>query len=136
MRRLQGLAARTVDFLGGLCCGFAPRGIPDLQMLSCRGVRVHKAEGVISSCQVHAAIQQCQTLVTKSDVAWAAVVAHGMPGNPLAWIGSDVDVSQGELKGPVLEAAGESVAMMVTLPQGRLCLIACSAEGDAFSTFW
>jgi hypothetical protein len=136
VKKLQGLAAGFADFLGSLCCGFAPRSTCDLAEQGCRGVHVHKSEGVIASCQVHAAVQQCQVLVARGDVAWAAIVTHGMPGNPLAWISSDADLSQGVLKGPALNVAGENTAMVVTLHGGGLCLIVCSGEGDSFSTFW
>lgn len=134
---LRSDAERAVEYLGGLCCGFADDSGEwgDDAGLACGVVAVHRHEGLVVTCQVSAAVAQCREAVAQGRAPWAAVVVHGFADDPTAWGGERADFADGRLAGRLAQC-GENVVMVLVLPGGGACAFACAAAGSAFRRFW
>lgn len=133
------------EYVGALSCRITPLIVPELGVCATAAVKVCSWTGVIVGNALPSLVETCRTKLMQGNRAWTVVLLHGFRGNPFCWKARQSDdTSVQRVPGVGVKNCGvggtvgpgrESVGAVVILPDGALCLMCMSGEGDAFCKF-
>jgi hypothetical protein len=133
--RRRDASAAAAAYLGGLCCGFAPKWQGDT-LRRCSGALVATWSGLFASGQLGVMVQQSVQALGQGGMPWIGLLVHGVNHNPAAWQAADANLAGLGMSMSGWPCGGENDALVLLLPGKNVCLMAFSGIGDSFNRFW